>query len=309
MQATEAADRAALIHREILRLGFLAAIAVTAFFLTKALAASNRNLNLRNAAQWYSRGEALVRAGDLDDAIDAFRRATVGSRDDRSYQLALARALVLKHDYDAARALLLRIRESAPEDPQLNLDLARVAAARQDVTEATRFYHDALYAPWAPSETETRRAVRVELIRFLVAHDQNSRAWAELLAAQADIPDHMSHHPDLVDLVMSHDPMAARIPSRDRQRRLEADITYAEQRLSTCAAAQGAMRTDAVTVLDQLQALKEQLRGPALLDQDTLESGFDLLARAERDAVAYCGPATDLDQALQLIAREHGPGK
>jgi hypothetical protein len=310
MHGPESAERASLIHRELLRLGLLAAVAVAAFFLTKALAASNRDLDLRNAAEWYSRGEALVRAGDLAHAIEAYRRATVRNRDNRSYQLALARALVLDRDYDAARALLLRIRESAPEDAQINLDLARVAAARQDVTEATRFYHDALYAPWAPSEFEARRAVRVELIRFLVTHNQGGRAWAELLAAAADIPDHERRRTDLVDIVMARDPMAPRLRSRDRQRRLEADVAYVEQRFSACLAAAGPARGDDTGIRDELQALELQLRRQAPLDQDTLEASFDLIARAERESVTRCGPATDDDQALQLIAREHGaPGK
>jgi tetratricopeptide (TPR) repeat protein len=186
MHAHEAADSAAPVHNEIARLVFLVLLAIAAFFLTRAIAASNRGLTMRNAAEWYRRGEAYVRAGDIDRAIDAYRRATVRNRDNHAYQLALARALVLHHDYDAARALLLRIRESEPDSPQINLDLARVAVAREDVTEAVRFYHDALYAPWSPDDAEARRAVRLELIRFLMSHGQSARAWAEMLAAQAD---------------------------------------------------------------------------------------------------------------------------
>jgi tetratricopeptide (TPR) repeat protein len=193
MHAHEAADRAAPVHKEVARLVFLVLVAVAAFFLTRAIAASNRDLTLRNAAEWYRRGEAYVGAGDLDRAIDAYRRATVRNRDNTTYQLALARALVLQHDYDAARAILLRTRESEPDNPQINLDLARVAAARQDVTEAIRFYHDALYAPWPPSDAEARRAVRIELIQFLLKHGQSARAWAEMLAAQADTPDRATH--------------------------------------------------------------------------------------------------------------------
>jgi tetratricopeptide (TPR) repeat protein len=193
MHAHEAADRPAPVHNEVARLVFLALVAVAAFFLTRAIAANNRDLTMRNAAEWYRRGEAYARAGDLDRAVDAYRRATVRNRDNNTYQLALARALVLQHDYDAARALLLGIRESEPDNPQINLDLARVAAAREDVTEALRFYHDALYAPWSPSDAEARRAVRLELIRFLMTHGQTARAWAEMLAAQADAPDQAKH--------------------------------------------------------------------------------------------------------------------
>lgn len=310
MHASEAAGSAAIIHRQIVRLVFLVFVAVAAFFLTRAIAASNRDLNLRNAAEWYARGEAAARAGDLDQAIDAFRRAIVRNRDNTTYQLALARTLIRRHEYDAGRALLLSIRDSAPENAPINLDLARVAAARQDVTEAIRFYHDALYAPWPATEADARRAVRIELIRFLLTHDQTGRAWAEVLAAEAGSADQALHgaDADLVDLVMSHDPMAPRIRSRERQRRLAADVSYAAQRLSECGAGTAPTASagaDAAT-LDQLHALAEQLGRSTPLDQDTLESGLDLIARAERDILAHCERPTDTDLALRLIAREHG---
>jgi thioredoxin-like negative regulator of GroEL len=130
MQGPEAAERAALIHREILRLGALIAVAVAAFFLTRAIAASNRNLNLRHAAEWYGRGEASMQSGDLDGAIDAFRHATVRNRANTTYQLALARALIRAHEDEAARAVLAAIRQSAAErgiggrcGPATDLDL------------------------------------------------------------------------------------------------------------------------------------------------------------------------------------------
>jgi len=194
------AERAALIHREIVQLVTLVSVAVIAFFVTRYVATNNRDLSMRNAAEWYHRGEQFAGAGRLDEAVDAFRRATVRNRLNRTYLLALSRALAQKHDYDSARSILLTVRDSAPEDAEINLDLARLAAARQDVTEALRFYRDALYAPWPVSQEERRRAVRVELIRFLLTHDQPSRAQSELLAAGADMPDDATHHIELAEL-------------------------------------------------------------------------------------------------------------
>ena len=150
----DAAERSALIHREMVQLGVLILVATAAFLLTRAVAASNRDMSLRDAAEWYRRGQQRSTAGGVDDAIDSFRRATVRDRDEKRYVLALARALALKRDDDAARGVLLTLRESAPEDPDINLQLARLAAARQDVTEALRFYHNALYAPWPAEQAD-----------------------------------------------------------------------------------------------------------------------------------------------------------
>jgi Flp pilus assembly protein TadD len=371
---SDTVERAALIHREIFQLSVLILVAIGAFLLTRAVAASNREMSLRDAAEWYRRGQQAINAGRVDDAIDSFRRATVKDRSDKRYVLALARALALKRDNDAARSVLITLRESAPEDPDINLQLARLAAARSDVTEALRFYHNALYAPWSTEQVDTRRGVRLELIRFLLTHDQSSRVISELLAMSTDLPDDTplrlevaqlfakagdnAHALDqfqralrlapensealagagqaafrlgdyvlartylraappegdgrntreVVDLVLSNDPLANRLGSTERRRRLVADFSYAQQRLGMCVEQRvgGQPTGDALALQSEAQAFEDQLKPPAILEQDTVESGVDLIDRIERLVVQSCGPPTALDQALVLIGHQHG---
>src|SRR4051812_24731161 len=94
-KSIERAQRAALIHREIFQLGILILLAIGAFVLTREVAASNREASLRDAAEWYRRGQDAVGRGAVDDAIESFRRASVRDRTDKRYLLALARALAL----------------------------------------------------------------------------------------------------------------------------------------------------------------------------------------------------------------------
>ena len=157
--ARDTEERTPLVHREIFQLCALIALAVAAFLVTRAIAISNREMTVRDAAEWFRRGQQAMQSGDVDEAIDSLRRATVRDRDDKRYVLALAQALALKKDHDGARSVLMTLRESEPEDREVNLQLARLAAARQDVTEALRFYHNALYAPW-PNEHGGRTAGR-----------------------------------------------------------------------------------------------------------------------------------------------------
>jgi Flp pilus assembly protein TadD len=367
------ADRSGLIHREIFQLGALVLVAVAAFLLTRAVAASNRDMNLRDAAEWYRRGQAAVAAGRVDEAVDALRRATVRNRDEKTYVLALAHALALEHDDQAARAVLMTLREAAPEDAEINLQLARLAAAGQDVTEASRFYHNALYAPWPAEQTAARRGVRLELIRFLLAHDQPRRALAELFAVSSDLPDDPAVRLDVarlfaeagdhahaldqfkrllrqtpadpaaiagaglaafqmgdyalartylhrvpadapadvrntrevVDLVLSRDPLANRIGSAERRRRLTDDLEYARQRVAACAGGNAA-DADRAALDTDARAFGDQLRKPGVLEQDTVEAGVDLIDRLQREIARRCGPLTALDQALALIGRTHG---
>src|SRR5262252_2949421 len=174
--------RASLIHREILQIAVLMLVAVAAFFITRAVAANNREMTVRDAEAWYARGQQLISAGRVEDAIASFRRASVRDRFERKYTLALATALERNGDAEAARAALSTLREASPDDVEVNLALARLAAHRQDVTEALRFYHNALYAPWPAEAVRDRRDVRLELVGFLLQRDQGGQAQAELMA-------------------------------------------------------------------------------------------------------------------------------
>jgi Tfp pilus assembly protein PilF len=369
------AERAAFIHREVLQLSVLMLVAVAAFFVTRAVAASNRDMSLRDAAEWYSRGQHALETGHIDGAIEAFRRATVRNRANKTYVLALARALALNRDDEPARGVLLTLRETEPENAEINLELARLAGRRQDVTEASRFYHNALYAPWPAGLADTRRNVRLELIRFLLTHNQAGRALSELLAVVADLPDQPAAHlqvaqlfaeagddthaleqfqralrltptdgaalagagqsafqlgeyvlartylrrapadldevaatRDVVELVLSKDPLAKRIGSAERRRRVTADLAHARQRLSACVAqrAGNGATSDEVALQREADAFYDRLKPTSVLDQDTIEAGVDLVDRIARDVVHGCGPATPFDRALVLIGHQHG---
>ena len=108
----------ALIHREILQIGVLILIAVIGFLVTRAVAANNREVTFRDAEAWYERGQRLMIAGRVDEAIASWRRASVRNRFERKYALALAKALERNGDTEAARAALLTLREARPKTPK-----------------------------------------------------------------------------------------------------------------------------------------------------------------------------------------------
>jgi tetratricopeptide (TPR) repeat protein len=128
-----------------------------------------------------------MREKRLEDAVAYLHRAVSLNRDDRSYALTLATALASAGQLSAAERALLAIRQSGPEDPAVNIELARLAARRNDFDTAVRFYRNALYAPWTSAEGP--RAVRAELIQFLLSRGETARALPEILAATTDLPD------------------------------------------------------------------------------------------------------------------------
>jgi tetratricopeptide (TPR) repeat protein len=175
-------------------------VAIAAFAFTRAVAESNRRMHLASAAEWYRRGLEAQAAGELDQAVSAFRRASIRKRDDQAYALALGRALARNGEDAAATRTLLAMRERTPEDPDINMELARLAAARQDVATAVRYYSNALYAPWTTPEEP--RAVRFELIDFLLDQGEVSRAQSELLAATTDLPEDAAEYVHVGSLFM-----------------------------------------------------------------------------------------------------------
>lgn len=181
------------VHRELVLLAVLCVIAVVGFFLTRAAAHANHTQRMQDAARWYHTGESELAAGRHDAAIRALRRAVSINRDDVTYRLALAGALSSDEQDDAARQVLVGIREATPEDPEVNLQLARLEARNDDLTGAVRHYQNALYGVWTNAahgnSEEERRQLRVELIRYLLANQQHGRALSELFVLSGNLPD------------------------------------------------------------------------------------------------------------------------
>lgn len=84
--------------------------------------------------------------------------------------------------------MLLALRESQPEDPDTNLELAHLAARGPHADLTRRYYQSALGGLWRPEQAEQRHRVRLELIDFLLAHGERSRALSELLVLAAQLP-------------------------------------------------------------------------------------------------------------------------
>jgi tetratricopeptide (TPR) repeat protein len=178
-----------IIRREIVLLVIIAVAAVPTYMVTRKVADLNRERNAHIAAYWYRLGERQLTEGKSGAAIASLREAATNDRDNQLFAFALAQALAAANRDDEARFSLLRLREAAPESPQINLQLARLSARNHDLPQALRYYHHALYGLWTGGRVdEQRRQVRLELIRLLLDRNERSRALAELLVLSDDAP-------------------------------------------------------------------------------------------------------------------------
>jgi tetratricopeptide (TPR) repeat protein len=140
------------------------------------------------AVDWYGQGEQALDAGHADAALADFRNALAYSRDNSLYQLRLAQALAATGRVQEARTYLLNLRDREPGNGPVNLELARLGAREHDIPEAVQYFHDAVYCEWDGDPAVQRRAVRLELVKFLLDSDQKAAARAELIAVAANLP-------------------------------------------------------------------------------------------------------------------------
>lgn len=151
----------------------------------------------------YAQGLADAGASHYDDAIAAFRAALTCDPTNSQYQLSLARALRdsnVPSRLDEAESYLTALWQRTPQDGAVNLALARVAAHRGNIEDATRYYHNAMYGVWNPDFDSNRRKARIELIQFLLKERANGRAESELMALASSLPPDPADHLEAAQL-------------------------------------------------------------------------------------------------------------
>src|SRR5271170_4630600 len=169
----------------------LALGAVTGFAAVRHLVVRYNANQQGRGRKLYAQGVAAAEAGHYNDAIDFFRAALTCDPANSHYQLSLARALRDSDDprrLDEAESYLIALWQRAPQDAAVNLALARVAAHRGSIEDATRYYHNAMYGVWTSEADANRSKARIELIQFLLKEGAPDEAESELMALTTALP-------------------------------------------------------------------------------------------------------------------------
>jgi predicted Zn-dependent protease len=160
----------------------LTALTVLLFVCVSGLSRAYRDQQRSLGSRWFDRGVADLRSQRYPAAVRDFRAALLYSRDNYTYQLNLAEALLGMKRTGAASAYLLNLWDRQPEDGLVNLELARIAAQKGQLAQAVRYYHDAVYAVWPRDQETQRREARLELIGLFLRNKEKAQAQAELIA-------------------------------------------------------------------------------------------------------------------------------
>jgi len=182
------------LTREPATVAMLLAMAVVLFLAVTGLSRIYHGQQQALGDRWFTRGVADLREHRFERAISEFRTALLYSRDNYSYQLNLAEALLGLKRTNEAYAYLVNLWEREPENGLVNLELARIAALRGETEQTLRYYHNAIYAIWPDDQEVARRDARLELVEFLLGINAKTQAQSELIALAANLPDDPSEH-------------------------------------------------------------------------------------------------------------------
>jgi tetratricopeptide (TPR) repeat protein len=183
--------------------------AILFFFLVSTLSGLYQRTLSSHARLWSGRGEQDLSAGRIAQAMKDFQVALTYSRDNFDYELSLAQTLVTLRRTEEARVYLINLWQRQPENGPVNLQLARIYADKGDVTQALRYYHNAIYAVWSGDAEAQQLSARLELVRFLLDSRAFNQAEAELVATGRNLPENASLHMEIGDLFM-------RVPDYER---------------------------------------------------------------------------------------------
>jgi len=195
--------------REPVILLVLSTLAVLCFLGVSGLSRAFHARQESFAQKLFQRATRDRQSGKLEQAVKEYRAALLYSRDNFTYELGLAQALAALNwqeqalnGPDKAYPYLISLRELQPDNGTVNLELARSLARRGEADPAIRFYQNAIYSVWPADSENERRAVRLELVEFLLKEHATTQAQAELIAAAANLPADPSQHLRLANLFM-----------------------------------------------------------------------------------------------------------
>ncbi|HEY6338768.1 MAG TPA: tetratricopeptide repeat protein [Candidatus Sulfotelmatobacter sp.] len=177
------------LRREPVVLALLSVLAVVFFLAVTGLSHMFHAQQEFLGNRWFMRGNTDLQQGHFDRAVTEFRASLLYSRDNYSYQLNLAQALLGLKRTGEADSYLINLWEREPENGLVNLALARIAAQKGETEKALRYYHNAVYATWPGDQEVQRRDTRLELIEYLLNINAKAQAQAELIALAANLED------------------------------------------------------------------------------------------------------------------------
>jgi len=294
---------AQLIQRSAVVVLLLLTLAAVAAFAAVNHLVTRYNLNQQaRGRRLYAQGHADMDAGNPNLAIEEFRAALTCDRTNPQYQLSLGRALRDTGRLDEAESYLQSLWERTPEDGTINLALARVAARRGNLDEATRYYHNAMYGVWTDDADANRRKARFEFIEFLLQKNALLQARSELVALAAFLPPDPAPHLRAAQLLMQAQDYLDALAEYEKVLRLDRGNPSALAGAGEAAFQSGHYRTAHGYLQGAINANPQDAAARSLHDSANLILETDPFIHRISDAERNRRISSDFDNAGQRLA-------
>lgn len=228
--------------------------------------------------------EALLKAGEVEQARALAEETLRQNKEDRTALLALARLECLDGRLQEAEMLLRRATRDGREDADSLLVQAALAAQRDDVNAARAFYERII------SETKPPRAEAFFGLGFLLASEEDWKGAREPLARAVELDPNVGQYRfHLARVLLVQEELQAALPHLEKA--LELDPTYPPTYL---------VWTEVMLELGEADKAEELLRkGLEVLPGDVL------LRNALGNVLAARGDASGALALAQELVKEH----
>lgn len=170
------------LRSTVLVSAFLVGVFALTAFCSSIYKHQKRTLGERH----YSQGIGLEKKGDLEAAVEEYRRALIFSPDDVDYRISLTSALIGSGRLDEAESHIEQLLEEDPTNGVLNRMRARLAERQNHTASAIEYYQRAVYEYWPPNRLPERGQARWELVHLLENSGRREEAVGELMTLYAN---------------------------------------------------------------------------------------------------------------------------
>ena len=199
-----------LILRDSLAILSLVLVTLVLFAVTLFLFRSFTAHRASLAQSSSSLGAHELASGNPAAAVLELRTALTYAPGTRAYELLLAQALGEAGHTEESYNYFLGLSDAEPGNGFINLELARLAARRNDPQSAINFYGAAINGTWQGDGVARRAEVRIELARYLIQANHPAEARMDLLIVGGNAPGTPTLDLTLADLLrLAGDPADA----------------------------------------------------------------------------------------------------
>ncbi len=190
------------VVREPLLVSLLVLLAVIFFAFTQAYSKAYDGRRDALGHQWCQRGDAQMADHNPKAAAESYRTALLYLPQNWDCRLHLAQALMSAGEARQAHEYFLSLWQSQPQNGVVNLELARLSARSGDVTDAERYYNDAIFGDWSGASDTLRLDSMFELIDFYLHRKDVRRAESQLITLAGNLPDSPAQQIHIADLFL-----------------------------------------------------------------------------------------------------------